>query len=245
LEAQRRAVRALAYDVHLPAYMIAENQIGKLGAPKLAILPSPQALGEPAWQALLKYVDAGGNLLVTGPVDRDEHWQMTRRAGDLGLQARVEPLTFHNATILLGKASAPLAFGQMEQNWLDALRFEDGSSLKEIPHGKGRIFWAAYPVELSEDLQATAALYTYVTGRLSLAPGFTLQSPLPAGVLAFPTVLADSVMYVFVSDAATDSAINLRDQTTGALIAFNLPAEHVAIAVIGKKEKKIVAKYGF
>ena len=28
------AVRALAYDVHLPAYVIAENQIEKLGSPK-------------------------------------------------------------------------------------------------------------------------------------------------------------------------------------------------------------------
>src|SRR5260370_18660708 len=48
LEAQRRAVRAVAYDVHLPASIIPSNQIGKLRIPKLAILPSPQALGQPA-----------------------------------------------------------------------------------------------------------------------------------------------------------------------------------------------------
>jgi len=64
-------------------------------------------------------------------------------------------------------------------------------------------------------------------------------------VLAFPTVLGDSVMYVFVSDSASDTEINLRDQATGAPITFRLPAEHAAIAVVGKKEKKIVAKFGF
>jgi hypothetical protein len=48
-----------------------------------------------------------------------------------------------------------------------------------------------------------------------------------------------------ISDAANDSSINLRDQSTGVPIAFSLRAEHAAIAVIGKKEKKIVAKYGF
>jgi hypothetical protein len=74
---------------------------------------------------------------------------------------------------------------------------------------------------------------------------FSMQSPLPPGVLVFPTVLADSVLYVFVSDSAHDAAINLRDQATGVPLAFSLPAEHAAIAVIGKKEKKIVAKYGF
>jgi hypothetical protein len=245
LEAQRRAVRALTYELHLSTYVIAENQIERLGTPKLAILPSPQALSEPAWRALLKYVDAGGNLLVTGPLDRDEHWQVVQRAADLGLQAHVEPLTYHNATVPLGDRSLALAFGQPQQNFLDSLRFENGSTLEEIPHGKGRIFWTSYPVELAEDLQSTADLYAYVSTRLQVTPMFTLQSPLPHGVLVFPTVLADSVLYVLVSDSAEDTKINIRDQSTGVPLALSLPAEHAAIAVIGKKEKKVVAKYGF
>ena len=245
LEAQRRAVRALAYDVHLPSYVIAENQIEKLGSPKLTILPSPQALSEPAWRALLKYVDAGGNLLITGPLDRDEHWQVVHRTADLGLAAHVEPLTYHDAAVRLGTRSLALAFGQPQQNMLDSLRFEDGSTLEEIPNGKGRIFWTSYPVELSEDLQATADLYAYVSARLNIAPMFTMQSPLPHGVLVFPTVLADSVLYVLVSDSADDAKIDIRDQATGVQLALTLPAEHAAIAVIGKKEKKVVAKYGF
>ena len=245
IAAQQNAVRALAYDAHLPAYVIAENQIDKLGAPKLAILPSPQALGEEAWQTLLKYVGAGGNLLITGPVDRDQHWQIVHRAADLGLAARVEPLTYHNATITLGPRTLALAFGQQQQNWLDSLRFDDASTLKEIPHGKGRIFWTSYPVELSEDARSTSDLYAYIANRLNITPMFTQQSPLPPGVLVFPTMLADSVLYVMVSDSANDTTINLRDQATGLALAFTLPAEHAAIAVIGKKEKKLVAKYGF
>jgi hypothetical protein len=245
LEAQRRAVRALAYDVHLPVYVIAENQIDKLGSPKLAILPSPQALTEPAALALLHYVEEGGNLLITGPVDRDEHWQVMPRAEGLGIRCHVEPLTYHNATIRLGDRSLPLAFGQPQQNWLDSLRFDDGSTFKEIPRGKGRIFWASDPVELNEDSQSITGLYAYVASRVNIAPAFTTPSPLPAGVLAFPTALADSILYVFVSDSASDTALNLRDQATGAQLSFTLPAEHAAIAVVGRKEKKIVAKYGF
>ena len=64
-------------------------------------------------------------------------------------------------------------------------------------------------------------------------------------MLVFPATLADSMLYVLISDSANDTAINLRDQSTGVSIAFTLPAEHAAIAVIGKKEKRIVAKYGF
>ena len=245
LEAQRRAVRALAYEVHLPASVIAENQIEKLGSPKLAILPSPQALSEPAWARLLKYVDNGGSLLITGPVDRDEHWQVVPRAREAGLSAHVEPLTYHQASIVLADQRLELAFGQDQQNWLESLHFDDGTSLKEIPHGKGRIFWVSYPVELAESLQAPAELYGYIAGRVQLAPMFTTQSPLPPGVLVYPKVLADSVLYVFVSDSANVANVNVRDQGTGVPLVFSLPSEHAAIAVIGRKEKKVVAKYGF
>ncbi len=245
LEAQRRAVRAVAYDDHLSAYVVAENQIEKLGSPKLAILPSPQALTEHASFELLRYVEEGGNLLITGPVDRDEHWQIIPRAENLGIRCHVEPLTYHNTTIRLGDRSLPLAFEEPAQNWLDSLRFDDGSTFKEIPRGKGRIFWTSDPVELNENSQSIAALYAYVASRVNIAPMFTTPSPLPTGVLAFPTALADSILYVFVSDSANDTPINLRDQTTGAQIQFTLSAEHAAIAVVGSKEKKVVAKYGF
>jgi len=248
LAAQQRAVRAVSYGAHLPAYMVAENQIEKLGAPKLAILPSPQALSENAWRALLQYVDTGGNLLITGAVDRDEHWQLVHRAADLGLPAHLEPLTYHDTTVRLGARpddrSLPLAFNQQCQSWLDSMRFEDGTTFKEVPHGKGRIFWTSYPVELSEDLQSSSDLYTYVASRLNIVPMFTPQSPLPPGVLVFPTVLADSVLYVVVSDSANDATINLRDQSTNVQLVFSLPAEHAAIAVVGKKQKQVVAKYG-
>jgi hypothetical protein len=83
VEGQRKAVRALAYDDHLTVYAIAENQVSKLGSPKLATLPSPQALTEGAWQALMKYVGNGGNLLITGPVDRDQHWRLVPRGAKL------------------------------------------------------------------------------------------------------------------------------------------------------------------
>src|SRR5262249_21320628 len=71
LEAQRKAVRALIYYARVPGSILAENQIEKLGSPKLVILPSPQALTAKTWGLLMSYVNQGGNLLVTGPVERD------------------------------------------------------------------------------------------------------------------------------------------------------------------------------
>jgi hypothetical protein len=245
LEAQQKAVRALAYNDRLTAYAIAENKIDKLGTPKLAILPSAQALTEKAWHALLQYANEGGNLLITGPVEYDEHWHHADRTAQLKLDAHIEPLTYHNASLQLNDDTITLSFDTQKQTWLDALRFNDGSTLKEIPYGKGRILWAANPVELAEGTQPAADLYAYVAGRIGVTPAFELQSTLSPGVLIYPTVLDDSVLYVMVSDAAEDAKIDLRDKLTGARLSLLLPAQHAAIAVIGKREKGVVAKYGF
>jgi hypothetical protein len=245
LEAQRRAVRALSYAAHLPAYVIAENQIEHLGSPKLAILPSPQALTDRAWNALLRYVEQGGNLLITGPVERDEHWQIVDRMDALGIAGHAEPLVYHNAELMLGQRRLSLDFGQQQQNWLDSVAFDDGSTLKEIVHGKGRIYWCAYPIELAEQLQSTSDLYSFVTSRLNIAPPFSMQAPIRAGVLVFPNVLAESILYVLVSDCDEDTNINIRDEATSTVLTFRLRAQHAAIAVIGKKERRLLAKYGF
>jgi hypothetical protein len=245
LEAQRKAVRALSYYDRLTAYAIAENQIEKLGSPKLAILPSPQALTDKAWNALLEYANAGGTLLVTGPVERDEHWHRAMRAAQLKLAARAEPLAYHNAVLQLKDRAIPLSFDQDKQSWLESLRFDDGSTLKEIPHGKGRILWTAYPVELAEGAQPAAELYAYVAQQLGITPAFQLSSPVSPGVLIYPMVLQDSVLYVMISDSDDDAKIELRDKLTGARLTVALAGQHAAIAVIGKKEKSVVAKYGF
>jgi hypothetical protein len=53
------------------------------------------------------------------------------------------------------------------------------------------------------------------------------------------------MLYVLVSDSADGAMIKIQDLTTGVPISLSLRAEHAAIAVISKKEKKIVARYGF
>jgi hypothetical protein len=56
------------------------------------------------------------------------------------LDRQIEPLVYHNAAITLNSHSVQLTFDQQKQTCLDALRFKDRSTIKEIPHGKGRIF---------------------------------------------------------------------------------------------------------
>jgi len=245
LEVQHNAVRALAYGLHIAPYIIAENQIAKLGSPKLVILPSPQALSESAWQVLLKYVKDGGNLLITGPVSRDEHWQWKDRAKELGLSAHTEPQNYRGATVRLADKSIPLSYDQQKQYALEALHFDDGSTWKETASGKGKVFWSSYPVELAEGLDPAVFIYGYVSNALKIKPMFEMQSPLSPSVLVYATELQDSLLYILESESADDTEIDLRDTITGVRLSMKLPSQRAAMALIGKSEKTVLAKYGF
>ena len=250
IAAEQSAVRALGYNLHRPCYVIAENQIDKLGLPKVVILPSPQALRESTWQALLAYVKSGGNLLVTGPVSRDEHWQLVDRYASLGIKASTEPLTFHTASITnsVGLSSTTtmmlLSFNQQAQQLLEYLHFDDGSSLQNFPLGRGQLFWCAYPVELAEG-PGSAPLYQQVLERANVPPAIDSGFLSVDNFLIYPVDLRNAVLYIFENEAARDSGVSLKDISTGVQLQFNLPSQRAALALIDKKTKQIVAKYGF
>lgn len=245
IAAQRNAVRAAAYGAKMPVYVIAENQIGKLGAPKLVILPSAQALEESTWQALLAYAKSGGNLLVTGPVERDPHWHLVDRMTALSVEGSVVPLTVHNVALRIKDQTIDLSFSADAQTWLEALQFKDGQQVKEISYGSGRIFWAPYPVELAESTEAAASLYSAVFSEIGLTSPFDLKSTNVSGLLIYPTVLQDSVLYVMVSETDRDADLDVMDRTSGTELKLRLPAQHAAMALIRKSDGAIAAKYGF
>jgi len=244
LEAQQNAVRALGYDLGQPCYIIAESQIDKLGSPKLVILPSAQALRESTWQALLTYVKNGGNLLVTGPVSRDEHWHLVDRLAPLPLDATLAPLTMHYAGPGTPGRASPLTFDQQKQQTLEYLKFPGGALGEEVSVGNGKLFWEAYPVELAE---ANAATQTYeqILKRLGLSSPYSFPDKVPDGILIYPTDLEDAMLYILESESDRDCDITLHDALTGADLKLQLPAQHAALALIDKKTRQLVAKYGF
>ncbi|HEY7617076.1 MAG TPA: hypothetical protein VH744_09755, partial [Terriglobales bacterium] len=145
LEAQQKAVRALEYYCRVAARVVTENRLAELGSPKLAILPSPQTLSDPAWALLMKYVEAGGTLLVSGSMERDPNWQVTERLKALGLEAKPEPLFYRQAQIELGRQTIPLSYDGQPQQFIEALATADGKTFHELNRGKGTILVANFP----------------------------------------------------------------------------------------------------
>lgn len=240
--AQTKAVRALHNYLNQSAYTIAENQLANLGNPKLAILPSPQVLSDAAWQQLSKYASRGGTLLVTGSFDRDPYWRYTDRLKKLGVAAQVSPLNFRQGSIAVDGKNIPVSYA--DQQWIDELRFEDHSTWKEAPIGRGKLLLTSFPVELSEGNDATVQVYAAALRRAGLQPPYEARQ-LSAGVLVRPTFFADSILYLFLSESGSDEAIDVRDKATGAQLRFTLPEQRAALVLLNRNNGRVIAKYGY
>ena len=176
IEAQQNAVRALYYYARGEAYAVGEYQIASLGSPKLIILPSPAALTEDAWQAILARVRAGAVLLVTGPFDGDAHFHPTARQDKVGLAYVDVPLTLRSNTFKWPGGEAELTFGGNKTTVLSRAQMPGEQDWAERTVGKGKILFAAMPLELNQNLQAVGDVYRYAMKVADISPTYTTTS---------------------------------------------------------------------
>lgn len=242
VSAQNRAVRVMNYQCQVAARVVAENNAAEIRGSKLVVLPSPQALQESTWKALLAYVEQGGNLLVTGPAERDEHWQRTQRLRELGIDARAAALNFHGSTMDMNGAKIEVSFPQNMQERAEGLTLAGGASYLEVKRGKGTIFLTALPVELAESSQPTYQVYEHVLERLKLAPLYEGQAG-SSSILIRPVPFADSILYLLVSESSEDEAIDIKDKATGASIRTDLPAQRTRLILLSRKDGRVLDSY--
>jgi len=242
IEAQQKAVRALEYYCRIAGRIVTENRLAELGSPKLAILVSPQALSDEAWTQLLKYVEGGGTLLVSGSMERDPHWQVTHRLRDVGLDAVPQPLFYRQGQIDLGMQTIPLSYDGDKQQFLEALTTADGKTFHELHKGKGIIYLTSFPAELASGLDSTVALYRWALQKVGIESPFVGTLPSP-GVLIRRSVFKDSLMYLFVSEGARDEQIAIKDKVTGADFNFRLAAQRARLVLLDRKTRKVLADF--
>jgi hypothetical protein len=98
---------------------------------------------------------------------------------------------------------------------------------------------------LAEGFEPVTSVYAYLLAALKIKPAFELQSAVPSSVLISSTELQDSVLYIMESENEGDASIDLHDSVTGARLSLKLPAQHAALALVGKQDKTVIARYGF
>jgi len=234
-----------------PAYVITENQLSserngltslpRTERPKLVILPSAHALSDEAWSAVMRYVKEGGTLLVTGSAERDEHWRATERFKSLGVPAAAESLLLRSATQQIGDKTIALSFAYDKQMAAEQLRFSDGKTFHMVSQGQGRIFVASEPVELAEGLQPAAELYMWALHQVGIEKPYSGQ--VPAGVLVRPVELADSVLYLVVSESENVEKISVHDRISGGELDLTIPPGRAELLLFSRKDGHVIARF--
>ncbi len=242
IEAQQNAVRALYYYARGEAYAVGEYQIASLGSPKLILLPSPFALTEDAWQAIIARVQAGAVLLVTGPFDGDAHLHPTGRQDQVGLAYADVPLTLRSNTFKWPGGEAELTFGGNKTTVLSRAQMPGNQDWAEKSLGKGKILFAALPLELNQNLQAVGDVYRYAMKVADVAPTYktTLTS---AGILICPTRLPKATLYVLTSES-NQKAVEFRDVRSGKDFSGQLENGGAALLLIDK-EGNLITTYNW
>jgi len=240
VQAQQSAVRALYNYAHSQAYAVGEYQSQLLGSPKLILLPSPFGLTEEAWQAIEQRVQSGAVLLVTGPFGDDAHFHATGRQDSLGLSYVSGPLTVRDNLFHFSGGDEELEFSGNKTTVLSRAILPDGEVWIEKPVGKGKILFAALPLELNDNLQAVADVYSYALKVATIAPVYstTLKDP---GILICPTLFPKATLYVLASES-NRSDVSFEDLRSRRKFSGTLPSGRAALLLVGT-DGKLLASY--
>jgi hypothetical protein len=77
-----------------------------------------------------------------------------------------------------------------------------------------------------------------------VAPLFAMTSGDDAGVLVWPALYRDAVLYTFVSERARPTAIRLTDRTSGAVIDATVPAGRAAMVLVERGSGREIRRLG-
>jgi hypothetical protein len=239
IEAQQNAVRALYQYARGEAYAVGEYQIANLGSPKLIILPSSFVLSDSAWKAIVARVKAGAILLATGPFDQDPHFHPTGRQREVGLANVDRPLTLRNYAFKWAGGREELTFAG---NKTTILSRGSDPDWQEVSVGKGKILFAALPIELNQNLAAVGRVYRYAMQAAEVAPTYTTTSSDP-GILICPTRFPKATLYVLTSES-NQTAVAFHDARSGKDFSGRLESGRAALLLVSD-EGKLIGSYNW
>jgi hypothetical protein len=234
-ESTRKAVRVTHQRCRVRMNAVSEYALNRLlTPPKLLLVPAPSVLTRQAFDILHAYAERGSTVLITGPFNRDEHWQPAQYLQNIGLDPGARRAVRQYETLAIGDAMAGFSFrGEKMQK----IEVETAKSAKGDPAlyryapsaDAGAIYWSPVPVELAEEEESIATLYRHVLKAAGIAPLFRVEPDTP-GLLVLPTLFKEHVLYVFVSERSSDSkGVRLTHLESGERIEVDVPAGRTAM----------------
>jgi hypothetical protein len=241
IEAQQKAVQALFYGARSSAYAVGEYQIDLLGKPKLILLPSPWMLNQRAWEALLEAVQEGATLLITGRFDLDEHFRPTDRHREVGIDYEGQILETRENFVQWPAGEGWFSFSGDKTTFIDQAALPSGHTFTRQSVGAGEILFFSLPLELSDDIQLLADIYSWALEEAGVEPIYSTDLDSP-GIVISPTVLDKATLYVVASESSLPQEVSFRDRRSGQEVEVELEPGRAAVVLV-TNEGEIPARY--
>ncbi|PUA37542.1 glycoside hydrolase [Paenibacillus elgii] len=243
-DATTRLTRMLSYELKVPFRGVGEYHLDSLAEvpAKLIILPSAHNIDSEAFAKLIAIVRAtGATLLVTGPLGLDAYWQPEERLKDAIGSYRPANVRREEMLELDGRL-LPVSFGQRRiAEVAKEVRTDEAAEAKadkliDVPLGSGRLLWCPLPVELNERAEPLAMLYQHA---LTVA-GFRaelewLRGGGFPGVYGRKLAFQGGALFVFVSEFAFDTDVEVKDPATGCRYSFVLEKERSVLFAVDRE----------
>ncbi|MBP6964331.1 MAG: hypothetical protein KBC96_07995 [Armatimonadetes bacterium] len=239
----RVCARVMSYHLDIPMRAVGEYALENLGNPPLIVLPSPHRLSQDAWETILRSVEAGSTLLVTGTVNFDEHHQPVDRLARFGIESDTRQVAREEEAIIFGTEHRVSYVDNRIARVDRAVLGGKGGSVRTEKVGSGKLVYCALPIELADNIEPTIALYRFALKQAVVQPPFLTETPDP-GVLIRPLFFKDAILYCFVSETDSDKDLSLTDNATGKTIIVTVPAYRALMLLIGRQDGKVLARYG-
>ena len=242
INAQQNAVRALYQNARATAFVIGEYQLSGMPDAKLIIVPSPWILRQEAWEQLMKKVNDGATLLISGRIDADEHWHtVLNRASDWSVRYSHASLTTREVLVKWPGDSARLSYAGDGTTYGERGVLNDGSTFLDVSLGAGHILYFAVPLEFTNQLDAMGRIYKFAIMRSGAGLAYETSCKDP-GILICPTQLPDATLYVLTSESSSTEPITFRDMLSRKDILVNLAPGKAALLLISR-DGHVVASY--
>lgn len=242
-EATKQCVRMMYYYCNVPMRAVSEYRLNLVrDIPRLIILPSPRVLNEQAWIALLKIVEKGSSLLLTGVIDADEYWIDQPRIEKFGIEAMTRPVT-QAEFLAIESSDYRLSYrGDKIQRVEKAVIGQSSRpSVMTLQHGKGRILWSPLPVELSDVPDPILALYRFALKEAGINSACEVEQGDPS-VLIAPTIFENAVLYALVSECDRDTDVRFVDRASNSAVGVTVRAQRAAMVFVDRKSGKVLAQ---
>ena len=209
----------------VPEHLFRAENASAIGNPKLIILPGMQMLEKETWNEILNYVLTGTVVLVSGCIDKEEHFAPDAKIGALDENYRTrkllnfEKLTIEDAEYTLD--FRPITGHADVTNLLDCGDLPEYGIIKEYAMGLGKILYCPFPVELSTNTDAVTALYQYAIKKANAQNTiYKIKEGRPQVVFT-ATSYEDCTVYTLINEGFADT-LSFTDLRSGVTLSVTL-----------------------